>query len=269
MPGFIGMKAECGSFVVDGVHVEYQKHRDSAENKGPLLFLHGGCHGSWSWENFLPFFAERGWDCYAPNWYNHYKSDKVIPPERFLDRSIADVTEEIGKTVAQVDRMPILIGHSMGGLAVQKFAERSSVRGLALIAPVVPAEVGGAAIELPIDQKQTWGPPPVDIARELFFQGSKEEDARRFYSLLCPESPRAVHEATRWTVHVDRKNIAKVPVIAFGAEIDRLVPHELVKNLAEHYSADYVFVPGKGHNLLLEPGWRDTASKLESWISSI
>jgi hypothetical protein len=49
------------------------------------------------------------------------------------------------------------------------------------------------------------------------------EQAKHFYSLLCPESPRCVYEATRFTVSVDYKNI-DCPILALGAEQDFLVP---------------------------------------------
>lgn len=266
------MGTERGSFTVDGIYVEFEKSDGSsswstATKKDPILFVHGGCHGSWCWEKFLPYFAENGWDCYALNWYNHYKSEK-IPTEKFIRRSISDVKEEIGKIVSHLGVAPILIGHSMGGLAVQKYAEAYRAKALVLITPVVPAEVGGPAIELPVDEKQPWGPPPIEVSKELFFRGSGDEEVKRFYALLCTESPRAVIEATRWTVHVDKGRLSKVPKLIFGAEIDRLVPHELEKNLAEFYSCEYVFAKGKGHNLLLEPGWRDTASKIADWLST-
>ncbi|MDG7001189.1 MAG: alpha/beta hydrolase [Nitrososphaerota archaeon] len=262
------MTSESGNVVVDGIYVEYEKAMStSSERKDSIIFVHGGCHGSWSWEKFLPFFAENGWNCYALNWYNHYKSSK-IPMDRFLERSIADVTDEIGKVAKYVGGTPILIGHSMGGLAVQKFAEKNHVKALVLVTPVVPAEVGGPTIPLEVDETRPWGPPPVEISKELFFQGSEDADVSRYYSLLCPESPRAVYEATRWTVHLDKSRMT-MPKLVIGAEIDKLTPHEIEKKLADFYNAEYLFVKGKGHNLLLEPGWRDTATSIARWLKSL
>jgi pimeloyl-ACP methyl ester carboxylesterase len=100
------------------------------------------------------------------------------------------------------------------------------------------------------------GPPPFEVARELFFQGLSEVDAWCYYSLLEPESPQAVYEVTRgWTISVDKVRISH-PILVVGAELDNLAPPHLVRNLADHYGADYLFLFGKGHSVLLEPEWR-------------
>jgi pimeloyl-ACP methyl ester carboxylesterase len=74
--------------------------------------------------------------------------------------------------------------------------------------------------------------PPFDVARQLFFDGLDDEPAKHFYSLLCPESPTCVYEATRFTVSVDYKNI-ECPIFALGAEQDLLVPPGYVRALAD------------------------------------
>src|SRR5271170_8218910 len=91
----------------------------------------------------------------------------------------------------------------MGALAAQKYAECHAVSALVLLTPVVPTEVGGDVIDLPIDPNQPWVPPPF-----LWFQGLEEDEARTYFEKLCPESPKAVYEATRWTVPVDRAKIS-------------------------------------------------------------
>ena len=42
---------------------------------------------------FLNIFPMRVGDCYALNWYNHYKS-MSLPLNQFINRSLADVTEK-------------------------------------------------------------------------------------------------------------------------------------------------------------------------------
>jgi pimeloyl-ACP methyl ester carboxylesterase len=154
----------------------------------------------------------------------------------------------------------------MGGMAAQKFAEENNLRALVLIAPVVPVEAGVDSIDLAIEPEQLWPAPPFDVTRQLFFQGLDDEQAKSFYSLLCPESPRCVHEATRFTVSVDCKRI-DCPIFALGAEQDFLVPPSYVRALADLSGADFHVVAGRGHNLLLEPKWRETASLISEWLA--
>jgi pimeloyl-ACP methyl ester carboxylesterase len=251
-------------YVVNSVRVETCAPAERDE-RPPLLFVHGGCHGSWSWRNFLPFFAGAGWDCHALNWYGHHGSES-LPTGRFVRRGIADVTEEIAHVAAGFARPPILIGHSMGGLASQKYAELHAVAGLVLITPVVPAEVGGAIIELPVDMAAPWGPPPFPVTLDLFFQGLSPEEAEPFYPLLCPESPRAVFEATRWTVPIDKTRLSG-PILVIAGELDILTPPSTGRALADFYNADYRYLPGVGHNMLLEPHWRKSAGLIADWLA--
>ena len=162
-------------------------------------------------------------------------------------------------------RPPILIGHSMGSLASQKYAELYPVAALVLLTPVVPAPVGGDVVELPVDFARPWAPPPFEVAMTLFFQGLSEDEARPYYAKLCPESPRRVHEATRWTVPIDKVKISG-PILVVAGELDILTPPSTGWALADFYGADYRFLRGRGHNLL-EPRWRETADMIARWLT--
>lgn len=262
-----------GHFEHDGIFVDYIKPNGetSQTKKTPLLFIHGGFHGSWCWHYYLKYFATIGYECYALNWYNHYKSAS-IPVEQFLNRSIADVTEEIDKIVDYLKLTPVIVGWSMGGLAALKYAEQSLLPGLVLITPGIPLEAGGAHIELPMpnNDQQPFLPPPFEIAKALFFQGVDEEQAKHYYSLLCPESPKAVREVmdTEHAISVDKTKISH-PILVLGAEYDQLSPPDLVRNTADVYAADYIYIRGKGHNLLTESGWEETAKMIAKWLCRV
>jgi pimeloyl-ACP methyl ester carboxylesterase len=153
----------------------------------------------------------------------------------------------------------------MGALAAQKYAECHPVSALVLLTPVVPTEVGGDVIDLPIDPNQPWVPPPFEIARDLWFQGLEEDEARTYFEKLCPESPKAVYEATRWTVPIDRVKVSG-PILVVSSELDHLTPPAIGRSLATFYGADYRYLRGRGHNVLLEPNWRETASMVAAWL---
>lgn len=249
---------------VGGLRVEHAAPDGKPARQRPLIFVHGGCGGSWTWTYFLPFFAEAGWDCHALNWYDHGGSDPH-PTVPLISRGIADVTEEIALVARQFGTPPILIGHSMGGMAVQKYAESHEVSALVLVTPVVPAPVAGDPIELPVDMERPWNPPPFPMARELFFQGSSDEDAEQYYALMCRESPRCVYEATRWTVPIDKVTVSG-PILVVAGAIDILTPPSTGRALADYYAADYRCLLGRGHNVPLEPRWRETAGMIGRWL---
>lgn len=248
-----------------GVRVESAFPQTVGKKVDPIIFIHGGCHGSWVFQNYLSFFAESGWESHALNWFNHNGSQS-LSPERFIMRGIEDIKEEIALVVSTLSVPPILVAHSMGGMAAQKFAEENDLQALVLITPVVSIEAEVGSIDLPIEEGQVWPVPPFDVARRLFFDGLDNDQSEYFYSLLCSESPRCVYEATRFTVSVNYKNI-RCPILALGAEHDLLVPPGYVRALAELSRADFRLVLGCGHNVLLEPNWRATAGTIRDWLT--
>jgi pimeloyl-ACP methyl ester carboxylesterase len=52
-----------------------EKGRCTAAHPVPLLFVHGGWHAAWCWdEHFLDFFAERGFHAVAVSLRGHGRS---------------------------------------------------------------------------------------------------------------------------------------------------------------------------------------------------
>jgi pimeloyl-ACP methyl ester carboxylesterase len=256
--------------LVAGVRVERVRPAGDDPQRTPIVFVHGGCHGGWMWRRMLHHFAALGHDCRALSWWGHGGSD-ALPPEAFVQRSIGDVVREIDLVVGGVERPPILVGHSMGGLASQCYAAAhpDALAALALVTPVVPAAAAGDVIELPIEPGVPWGPPPLEVARDLFFQNMEDEEVRELHALLVPESPVAVHEATRWTLEVDVAAVAAVgPILVLAAEQDRLTPPAVVGRLAGLVGADYELFAGQGHSLPMASGWRAAADRIDGWLDA-
>ena len=92
-----------------------------SSNLPPLLFVHGGFHGAWCWEkNFLPYFFSKGFSCYALSLRGHGGSEGN---EKLHSFSLNDYMEDVLDVMGRLKEKPVLIGHSMGGLAVQKLIE--------------------------------------------------------------------------------------------------------------------------------------------------
>ena len=105
----------------------------------PLLFVHGAWHGSWCWkEHFLPYFAQHGYASYTFDLRDHGTgaSSKHLRWTR-----ITDYVADVEQTARQLDRPPVLIGHSMGGLVVQKYLETHQAPAVILLASVPPTGV--------------------------------------------------------------------------------------------------------------------------------
>jgi pimeloyl-ACP methyl ester carboxylesterase len=254
--------------VVDGVALTEFRPTDES-SRTPLVFVHGGLHGSWQWDATQRWFAAAGRASISLDWFSHGESRKLDASE-WLDRSILAVREEIGVAVAQCAAPPVLVGHSMGGLASLAYAATlpSTIAGLVLLAPVVPERFAGAAIELAVDRNELWGPPPLEVAAHLFFNGAPPAEHASIYARLQAESPTAVWEATRWTTTVDVDAITAPTMVIVGDE-DGLTPVEVVSSLAERIGAELVVLPGVGHGLSFDPSWTDQCGRIDEWMSNV
>jgi pimeloyl-ACP methyl ester carboxylesterase len=256
-------------YEVGGIHVaRRQPARQSSTASPPVLLVHGGLHGSWCWDTFTKYLSDRGWDCHALNWRGHGKS-QPLDPDQARSRSIEDVVPDIEAVASQFDEPPVVIAHSMGGLATLKFAERNRHAGLVLLTPALPQEATPERLEVPTDPAQMWGPPPFELAKAMFFSGSDEEEAHRYHELLVAESPRAVAQVTTdMNVSIDPVKISG-PLLVLGAEHDMLCDPVAVHRLAGLLHADYRFVAGFGHGVTLDRNWEQIAAEAHRWLGAV
>src|SRR5215210_7901490 len=88
----------------------------------PLLFVHGTGHAAWSWdEYFLPYFAEKGFSSHAVSLRGHGVSEGH---EKLKWTSVADYVGDVFQAASDLPKSPVVIGHSIGGLVIQKYLEK-------------------------------------------------------------------------------------------------------------------------------------------------
>ena len=91
-----------------------------------LVFVHGmWCDGS-IWKNFVEHFEDRGFKCIAPDL------------NEGLDLRRTRFEDYVAKIENMVGEEDVIIGHSMGGLIVQKVAEMAEIRAGIAIASAPP-----------------------------------------------------------------------------------------------------------------------------------
>jgi pimeloyl-ACP methyl ester carboxylesterase len=96
--------------------------------KTPLIFIHGSFHASWCWaEHYMPYFAERGYPCYALSLRGTGGTFAGDDVKKVLIQSHVDDLSSFVDYVMDKERnqAPIVISHSFGGLTVMKYLERN------------------------------------------------------------------------------------------------------------------------------------------------
>lgn len=248
----------------------------------PVVFVHGAFVGAWCWqEHFLGYFAARGFRAIAPSLRGHGASESG---GALAHAGINEYVRDLERVTADLGGPPpILVGHSMGALVVQRYLERNPASAAVLLAPVPPQGLMPSTLRMMMGDPllfaqfglmQTLGSQVVDadIARRAVFSDRMTpEDLERFAARVQPESQRAIWEmsvhgtARPWLVD------PKPPVRVIAAEEDALFPATETRLTAGLWGADWKAMPGMAHAMMLEPGWEQVAEEIVRglWASGV
>ena len=254
-------------------------HRKPARDKGrglpPLLFVHGAYAGAWCWdEHFLPWFAEQGFHACAVSLRGHGDSEGR---EQLHQSGIRDYVADVRSVVESLDTPPILVGHSMGGMVVQKYLEQYQASGAVLMASVPPGGLSNSVMRLltadpmlftQISLVQGGARDLVDTenaGRAIFSDDLPPEVRDSYGARMQSESQRALMDMTfmdlprRWRMHIP-------PMLVLGAGRDALFSLAEVKRTARTYRAELHMYPELAHAMMLETGWSLAARDIRDWV---
>ena len=228
--------------------------------KHPIVFVHGILHGAWCWdEHFLAYFAERGYETHAISLRGHGRS-RPRGPIRW--NSVADYVDDVMHLIDALENPPILVGHSMGGLVVQRLLETYDAPAAILLASV-PA---GSRIRL---LQQFFSIHPYFFFQVLFSLNMKSivpALKASFLSDNLPEDERTkiqemlsddVSFLATWEMlwPGPRPERISSPIVVMGAENDRIISPALVRATADAYHTEARIFQDTAHDMMLDPHW--------------
>jgi pimeloyl-ACP methyl ester carboxylesterase len=239
----------------------------------PLLFVHGSCHAAWCYEeNFLPYFTEKGFSSHAVSLRGHGASEGN---EKLNWASIRDYVEDVFQAAKQLPKTPVLIGHSLGGLVVQKFLENYEAKAAILLAPSPSNGMFKSGSRLffqnPLlftkvflrrDFQIIYGTPEL-VKKNLFSFDADEEKIKKYTRRLGKESFRAAMEMI---YNLPNPKSVKTPILVLGGENDIIVPPREIKKTAAAFNGDYKIFPNTAHDLMLERNWQTVADFMINWL---
>jgi alpha-beta hydrolase superfamily lysophospholipase len=237
-----------------------------------FLLVHGAWHGPWCWENFVGCLTARGHDVRAVRLRGHDR------PQHRIWHHVRDYVEDVRDAVEAFPEPPVLVGHSMGGLVVQKYLEHASAPAAVLMASVPPAGTIGAvarqAVQHPaallkanlfLRLKPFVGTPK--LARELFFTPDTPQEAvDRCFAQLQDESYLAFLDTM---VVLARPRRVSTPILVLGAGRDTIFTVSDVRRTARAYRTTAEIFPDIGHDMMLDEGWAEVADRLDAWVQAV
>jgi pimeloyl-ACP methyl ester carboxylesterase len=244
-----------------------------AAARAPLVFVHGAYVGAWCWaEHFLPWFGALGYPASAVSLRGHGRS---AGRDRLHQFGLDDYAEDLAAALAGLARPPVLVGHSMGAMVVQKYLERGAACAAAFVCPVPPTGLLPASWVLAmtrptlfaeINSMAAGGRPSPAALRDALFAGPlAPADLARHYERMQAESRRALLDMSWWGLPQRwRMNLPASLVLA--AEHDVLIPRAQAELAARHLDAEFRLLPGLGHAVMLESRWQSAAEALRDWL---
>jgi pimeloyl-ACP methyl ester carboxylesterase len=253
-----------------------EKGSCSETHPTPLLFVHGAWHAAWCWnENFLGFFADKGYRAVALSLRNHGNSANQNPRMS----SVADWVSDVASVANTLPAQPVVIGHSMGGLVVQKYLEKHSAPAGVLLASIPVSGVTRGLLRIMSRQPLRAARATVE-GKSLHALNTPEAARQTFYSASIPESDIVRYAALLDEEHHGRKTLdltilslprprrVTTPLLVLGAEADAVFTQREVRKTASAYGTEAEFFPNMAHNMMLEPGWQAVAERIDEWLKA-
>jgi len=253
---------------------------ESGGQADPIVFVHGAWHGAWCWELFLDYFARHGHPCYAPSLRGH----GVSPNNKSLKITrIDDYVEDIRQTVALVQSEtglnPVLIGHSMGGLVVQKYLESDpDIPQAFLLAPVPVHGVWQGTLRvfrrMPLSLLWTnlcWSLWPLvkttqRVKQHFFIDTIPPDKLEAYAAKIQDESYLGFLDMLLFRFASPQK--VTTPVLVMGADEDRLFAPAEIEKTAGAYGGKAIMFAGMAHDMMLDDDWQKVAERILAELSA-
>jgi non-heme chloroperoxidase len=266
-----------------------QVERANQSAKTPVVFVHGLWLLPSSWERWVEVFNEAGFVAVTPGWPDDPETvaDAQADPEVFAHKGIGQIADYQEGVISQLKKKPAIVGHSFGGLLTQILAGR----GLAKVSVALDPAPFRGVLPLPISALRSGEPVlknPANYNRAVpltyeqfryaFANAVSEEEAKKLhksYSVPGPGKPlfqAATANFNPWTeAKVDTNSPKRGPLLIVVGEKDHTVPPAVAKASYKKQKknqsvTEYVEVPGRGHSLTIDSGWREVADTALAFV---
>jgi len=266
-----------------------QCQRANQTGRTPVVFVHGLWLLPNSWDRWAELFEQQGFAALTPGWPDDPETvqEAAEHPEVFAGKSIGQIADHFETIIGGLDRKPAIIGHSTGGLLTQILAGR----GLAAVSVAIDPAPFRGVLPLPIStlksafpvlhnpaNRNRAVPLTYDQFRYSFANAVSEDEARQLYEGFAVPTPgkplfqAAAANLNPWTEDkVDTHNPDRGPLLLISGELDHTVPPAIVNASYKQQQdnpgvTEIEKIPGHGHALTIDSGWRETADKALAFV---
>jgi pimeloyl-ACP methyl ester carboxylesterase len=250
-----------------------------------IVFIHGLFMNPDSWSEWVRFFTDKGFTCYFPAYPYHFGNPAQL--RKHVDPALGTLT--FGKVISSLSvfieklpEKPILVGHSMGGLAVQKLIEMGKGVAGVCIDSAPPAGIFSFKWSFLKANLSTINPlkgdsdslPSVKWYQYAFCNTmSLEETKIEFDKFVVPESRNIPRSSTKKEGRIDF-NKPHQPLLFIAGEKDHIIPPSLNRKNFNAYKdrnshRSFREFKDRTHYICGQENWQEVAGFIEEWISEL
>lgn len=255
--------------------------RVNAAAKQPVMFIHGLWLTSRSWDAWAEVFESAGYVAMKPSW----PSDEGGEPR---EETIGHVAQHYARLAGALCSRPAIVGHSFGGLIAQILAGRGLSAATVAIAPapfrgVTPLPISALRSAWPVLRSLANAGRRTALTAAQFRYAfanavSPSESQALFEAQAAPAPGRPIFQAAAanlnpWTeARVDTRASHRGPLLIVAGEQDHTVPPAVVRAAFQRQRSnrdavsEYLQIPGRGHSLTIDTGWREVAEAALAFI---
>ena len=250
-----------------------------------IVFIHGLFMNPVSWDNWIKYFEAKGYKCYAPAYPFHEGNPadlrkNINPLLGYI--SFGQVIESLSAFIDDLLEKPILIGHSIGGLAVQKLIEMDKGSAGVCLDPAPPKGIFSFKWSFLKANLPTINPikgntvylPGVKWFNYAFCNTMSMEETEIEYSkFVVPESRNIARSSTKIAGQIDFRKPHN-PLLIIAGEKDNIIPPSLNQKNFEAYKdtesiTSFRLFAGRTHYICGQNNWEEVAGYTSDWISDL
>ena len=273
-------------------HEAAQVERANASSATPVVFVHGLWLLPSSWDRWVTLFEDAGYVGLTPGWPDDPETvaEAREHPEVFAGKGIREIADYQEAIIRRLDRKPVIIGHSFGGLLTMILAGRGLAAASVAISPapfrgVLPLPIAALrSASVALRNPANWNravPLSYEQFRYSFANAVGEDEAKELYlGYSVPGAGEPLFQAASanlnpWTeAKVDSTNPERGPMLIVSADSDQTVPWAIAnaaykKQKRNKGVTEIVKMPGRGHALTIDAGWREVAEKALEFVKRL